>query len=101
MRLLMVLCIAAVLIGAPVQAESNCEIEAWRAYSPVPAMVMIEGSTTCAEGIITIRLYSGSGDSAKFVGVANGLVQGNSFQAVATNLKKPATMTIKYSITSP
>ncbi len=98
MRWAILIFVVAVLVISPVRASGECKVEAWRAYSSISSMIMVEGTTTCPKGMITIRLYSGSGDSAKFIGIANGLITGNSFQAVAINVNKPAELSIKYSI---
>ena len=102
MRKFKVALILAAIVGflwvSPARAGTECKIEEWRAYSTIASMVMIEGTTTCSKGLVTIRLYSGSGDSAKFIGIAEGLIQGNSFQAVAMQVNKPTDLSIKYSI---
>lgn len=102
MRKFKVVLVLAAIFGylwvSPMQASAECKIEEWRAYSTIASMVIVEGTTTCPKGMITIRLYSGSGDSAKFIGIAEGLIQGNSFQAVAMQVNKPTDLSIKYSI---
>ena len=92
--------VVAILSISPARASGECKVDAWRSYSSIPSMLMVEGTTTCPKGMITIRLYSGSGDTAKFIGIANGVITGNSFQAVAINVNKPAELSIKYSIES-
>lgn len=92
--------IIAILTASPVFAQ-ECRIEEWRAFAPMPSIIMLEGTTTCAEGEIRIRLYSGSGDSAKFIGIAEGFIRGNSFQVMAVQVRKPADLSIKYSVELP
>lgn len=99
MRYVAAMCMVVMaLVVSPVWASGECKIEAWRAFNPVPNMLMVEGSTTCKKGSIKIRLYSGSGDSAKFIGIASGFIEGYSFELMASNVNKPSVISIKYSI---
>ena len=90
--------VCAVVLGFGVAAACDdhvgkCTLEAWRANA-VMGMLMIEGSATCDAGMATIRLYDGK----KFVGVAQGVVEGHALNAVATNIPAPKSLSIKYSI---
>ena len=74
----------------------KCELEAWRsAYTPMVKLLVIEGSATCNEGSINTRLYDGE----KFIGTADGIIQGHAAYAAAHNIQaRPTALTIKYSI---
>lgn len=74
-----------------------CEIEDWRWNTALGNFLTVEGVTTCDKGFIRIRLYDG--DQRKFVGVANGFVNGHTFDAIAENIDSPPqALSIKYSI---
>ena len=60
--------------------------------------LMLEGSATCDEGMVQIRLYDGEGDEAKYLGNAHGVIQGHALSAMASDIKKPNHLTIRYSI---
>ena len=79
--------------GAYDDHVGKCKLEAWRANSAM-SMLMIEGSATCNSGMATIRLYDGE----KFLGVAQGVVEGHALNAVATNIPAHKSLSIKYSI---
>ena len=91
-----------VLLCVPLAAcddqGGDCKVEDWRWYAPIPNTLMIEGSTTCDQGEIRFRLYEGMGDNRKFLGVETGFIEGHIFKAVMTNIKKPKSPSIKYSI---
>ena len=73
----------------------KCSIEAWRAVVPaVDGMLFIEGSATCNEGHLRIRLYDGD----EFLGIADGTVQGHMLWASAMNITNTENLSIKYSI---
>ena len=76
----------------------KCKVEDWRWYSSSAGMLMIEGSTTCDKGRIRFRLYEGTGDKRKFIGVDSGFIEGHTFEAVMMNIQKPKAPSIKYSI---
>ena len=59
---------------------------------------MIEGAATCDEGLVHIRLYDGEGERAKYLGNAQGIIQGHALSAVASNVAEPKHLTIRYSI---
>ena len=77
----------------------TCEIEDWR-WQNAMGMLSIEGSTTCDSGLAHIRLYDEGGDEPRFLGVAQGLIQGHALTAFATDIDKPQSLSIKYSIDS-
>lgn len=60
--------------------------------------LMIEGSATCDEGLVQIRLYDGEGEGAKYLGNARGIIQGHALSAVASDITEPNHLTIRYSI---
>ena len=74
-----------------------CEIEAWRWYT-TGSYLTIEGSATCNSGFTHIRLYEGTGDEQHFLGVAEGLIEGHTLTAIATDIDRPQSLSIKYSI---
>ena len=53
----------------------KCKVEDWRWYSSSAGILMIEGSTTCDKGRIRFRLYEGTGDKRKFIGVDSGSIE--------------------------
>ena len=75
----------------------DCEIEAYRAYDSADWLV-IEGSATCKDGQIFIRLYDSSGGEEKYIGNANGFIQGYTFELVAYGISPPNSLSIKYVI---
>ena len=96
---------AAGLLGAGVAQACDdhhgaCEIEDWRWYSAAGSFLMIEGVATCDTGHVRIRLYEGEGAKPKFLGTAEGFIQGHTFEAIAQNIQPPESVTIKYSIDS-
>ena len=77
--------------------SGTCEIEDWRSWDSFGTLV-IEGVATCDTGFIRIRLYDGEGDGQRFLGTADGFIEGHIFSALATNLDTPNNLSIKYSI---
>ena len=59
---------------------------------------MIEGSATCDKGEIKLRLYDGEGDNKKFLGIAEGFIEGHTFQAMVQKIGNPASLSIRFSI---
>ena len=89
------LCLAPSAASACDDHVGKCEIESWRWYSTGDYLT-IDGAATCDSGSITIRVYDGEG--ATFLGVATGFIEGHAFDAIATNVSKPTSVSIKYSI---
>ncbi len=90
-------CASLVGFGVAVACDDHmgkCTLEAWRANLAPMGMLMIEGSATCDAGMATLRLYDGK----KFLGVAQGVVEGHALNAVATNIPAYQSLSIKYSI---
>ena len=52
--------------------------------------------TACDAGLIRLRLYEG--EDGPFVAIADGVIEGHAFQAVAFNVPKPAALAFKSSI---
>ena len=75
----------------------KCKIEAWRAV-PQFGHLQIEGSATCDRGSISIRLYDATGGKDRYLGNAVGMIRGHAITAIATNMKMPGKLAIKYSI---
>ena len=102
MRGLIVAATAGLLCAGIAQAcddhQGTCEIEDWRWYTAAGTFLMIEGVATCDTGHIRIRLYEGEGDKPKFLGTADGFVQGHAFEAIGQNIQPPESVSIKYSI---
>lgn len=94
--LLSFVCAFVLSFGVAVACDDHvgkCTLEAWRANAAM-GMLMIEGSATCDAGIATIRLYDGK----KFLGVAQGVVEGHALNAMATNIAAHQSLSIKFSI---
>ena len=49
---------------------------------------MIEGVSTCDKGYISIRLYEGTGEAQKFVGVGVGFIEGHTFTTFVQDAAK-------------
>ncbi len=99
---LIAMAVSACLIGASAALACDdhigaCEIEDWRSWDSFGTFV-IEGVATCDTGFIRIRLYDGEGDGQRFLGTAEGFIDGHVFSALATNLDTPKNLSIKYSI---
>ena len=76
----------------------TCELEAWRAHNAIPGILTIEGSATCDSGVVSIRLYDVAGGAERFLGTANGFIQGHALHAVAAELDAPGELAIRVSI---
>ena len=102
MRGLIVAAAAGLLSAGIAQAcddhHGTCEIEDWRWYTAAGSFLMVEGVATCDTGYIRIRFYEGDGDKPKFLGTAEGFVQGHVFDAIGQNIPEPQLLSIKYSI---
>ncbi len=75
----------------------KCEVEDWRSYNS-SNFQFIDGVATCDSGYIIIRLYDGSEEVQKFIGTARDFIDGHTFKAIAENVEKPESLSIKYSI---
>ena len=101
-----IVAVLAGLLGAGIAQACDdhhgaCEIEDWRWYS-VADYLTVEGVATCDTGHIRVRLYEGEGegegDKPKFLGTAEGFIEGHSFEAIGMNIQPPESVSIKYSI---
>ena len=73
----------------------KCKLEAWRVLPLVGDYLTIDGSATCDKGFLKIRLYDGK----KFIGTADGRIEGHAAEAIASGiLANPTDLVIKYSI---
>lgn len=81
--------------GACDDHHGVCEIEDWR-WTGMGGVLIVEGVATCDEGRVRLRLYEGEGGA--FLGVADGFIEGHTFQALATDIQNPSAVAIKYSI---
>ena len=96
----MALAIAPLCLDSALACDDHigtCEIEDWR-WQNAMGMLTIEGSATCDSGLAHIRLYDESGGEPRFLGVAQGVVQGHALTAFATDIDRPQSLSIKYSI---
>ena len=75
----------------------TCEIEDWRWYGG-GAYLTVEAATTCNSGFARVRLYEGTGANQRFLGIAEGIVEGHVLDAIAANIDRPQSLSIKYSI---
>ncbi|MCY3794811.1 MAG: hypothetical protein OXG51_10620 [Gammaproteobacteria bacterium] len=104
MKILLPIAAAAVLWPALSHAcddhVGKCKIEAWRyTHTPAIRLLTIEGSASCNEGTVNMRLYVGDGEKKKFLGTADGIIEGHALKAVAYAIyEKPKTLSIRYSI---
>lgn len=97
---LLTLTIVPLCLGSALACDDHvgaCEIEAWRWYESL-GDVVIEGSATCNTGSAQIRLYEESGDDLTFLGIAAGYIEGHALWASVSNVEKPQSLSIKYSI---
>ncbi len=84
--------------------DVQCKIEDWQWDRIVlfndNDQLRIEGSTTCASGFVTIRLYEGTGESRTFIGTVDGRIRGYAFSVTKTFdvETKPSSLSIEYSI---
>ena len=77
----------------------KCEIEEWTwGYTAIMEALTIEGSATCDTGQVSMRLYDGEGEGAKFLGVETGYITGHGFKVLKMGISKPASLSFKYSI---
>lgn len=94
---LLVSLIVILLSATPVAAqEINCKIEDWRSTMVLGNILQIEGVTTCKKGMIHIRLYDGE----KFIGLGQGIIEGNTFTTMTQGVSNPANLKIKYSVSA-
>ena len=89
---------AVALVSGPAMAcddhHGQCDIEVWT-WHGTPPYLTIEGVATCDEGWAKIRLYDGD----KFIGIADGLIEGHALQAYHLNIPStPENLVIRYSI---
>ena len=92
--------IAATILSVSARAHDgntgSCQVEdfAWRVQS---GFLIIDGVTTCASGLITLRLYSGAD---VFLAVDTAIINGHAFKSMSNGINVPGdTLKIKYSVT--
>lgn len=98
--ILLAFAIVPLCLGSALACDDHigtCEIEDWR-WQNAMGMLSIESSTTCNSGLAHIRLYEDGGSESRFLGVAQGLIQGHAMTAFATDIDRPESLSIKYSI---
>ena len=93
-------CAALVLIGTlagpPVLADT-CKVEDSRWYHrPTANMIVIQGATTCAEGILRIRAYAGTDEA--FIGIAKAMIKGYTFEAFIDHVEPHNSLKFRYLI---
>ena len=98
--ILLALTVVPLCLGSALACDDHvgtCEIEDWR-WQNAMGMLSIEASTTCDSGLAHIRLYDDGGTEQRFLGVAQGFIQGHALTAIATDIDKPQSLSIRYSI---
>lgn len=86
MKRFVVLMIAMLMIGNLVLAEGEnekCVLEDWRSYEPMGGWLTFEGTTTCKNGWIYIRVYQ----SGEYKGNAEGMIEYYTFTAIGHDMK--------------
>ena len=99
--------IAAALVGfvgmnmaaAHDTSPDACQVEDWRWWAAPGGMIVIEGTATCTEGTMQLRLYDGTGDGRRFLGASTNYIEGHVFETVFMEIGKPADLSIEYAIT--
>jgi len=76
----------------------ECKIEAWRGYPAVGGFMIIDGVATCDSGELSLRLYDGEGENAKFFATETAFIEAHAFKALVMNVGKPKALSIRYSI---
>ena len=74
--------------------HGECEIEDWRAHSPMPNTLVVEGVTTCDQGKARLRLY----DREKFLGVDTAYIEGHTFKTIVLDVAMTDSLVLKASI---
>lgn len=102
-RLTAALCVGVLAVGTASACDDHhgtCEVEDWRYWHvAVARMLGIEGVATCDTGAIRARIYQGPEGDQKFIGVAEGLIEGHTFTLTAFAVhEKPAELSLKTSI---
>ncbi len=77
--------------------HGECSIEDWR-WIEIAGMnsVLVDGSATCDEGEMALRIYEGEG--GQFLGSTKAHVEQHIFQALFLGVQSPGDIAIKYSI---
>ena len=80
-----------------------CEVEDWRwRYIKMFRWVIVEGVTTCASGVITLRAYEGNGTERKFLGVGTDDFFGFAFIVTVHDVRTPPLiLRFDYAINKP
>ena len=89
--------LSAAVVHACDDHHGKCQVEDWRWYSLMPGTIIIEGVATCHSGALSLRLYEGHGDAAKFLATATTYVRGHTFETVVYEVD-PKDPSIRYSI---
>ena len=76
-----------------------CQVEDWRWFPAPGGMIFIQGTATCTEGTMQLRLYDGTGDGRRFLGASTNYIEGHVFETVFMEIGLPAEMSIEYAIT--
>ena len=80
--------VCSMMDGAFADDDGGCQIEEWRTYDLAGTLV-IEGVTTCEQGILTLRVYEGE----EFRGVATATIFGHAFKALVQKVQWSDTWT--------
>ena len=90
----------ALAILTPTAIAGACEVEDWT-WHQERGWTTVEGATTCERGEIHLRLYRGTGDDVKFLGVESTIIEGYTFEAITKDLPTLASgeeLTVRYSV---
>ena len=78
----------------------ECVIEDFRySYTEFMKALTLEGVTSCATGVMHIRLYDGQGETRQFVGVETVYIEGYIFETIVMPTENPTDLAVKYVIT--
>ncbi len=80
-------------------SDAGCIVEDLKWYFSLGTLV-IEGSSNCASGLISLRLYDGDGDDATFLGTINGFIENYTISGLGINIPEVEYICFKYSISS-
>ena len=89
------------VIAKDVVVVMECKIKDLWWYSDTinfRRFVTIKGSATCDSGSITMYLYEGTGEFKRFIGTADGVIEGHAFSVTVNVSEHPKLLSIVYDI---
>ena len=89
------------VIAKDVVVVMECKIKDLWWYSDTinfRRFVTIKGSATCDSGSITMNLYEGTGEFKRFIGTADGVIEGHAFSVTVNVSEHPKLLSIVYDI---